>query len=91
LTLEDRRIVGRDIQLVEFGWPLGMPYCRSLGSGLWQVRSNLTGGKTARVLFCICRDRLALLLGFIKKTQKTPARELDLARHRMLEVMSDEV
>jgi hypothetical protein len=41
LPLEDRKLVGRDIQKVEFGWPLGMPYCRSLGDGLWEVRSDL--------------------------------------------------
>jgi phage-related protein len=34
LTREDRRQIGIDIQRVEFGWPLGMPYCRSLGNGL---------------------------------------------------------
>lgn len=36
LTLEDRKLVGRDIQKVEFGWPLSMPYCRNLGNGLWK-------------------------------------------------------
>jgi hypothetical protein len=34
LSPEDRKRIGRDIQKVEFGWPIGMPYCRSLGSGL---------------------------------------------------------
>jgi hypothetical protein len=42
LSEADRKLVGRDIQKVEFGWPLGMPYCRSLGHGLWEVRSDLT-------------------------------------------------
>ena len=50
LCLEDRKRVGRDIQKVEFGWPLGMPYCRSLGNGLWEVRSDLTDGKIGRVI-----------------------------------------
>ena len=45
LSVEDRKLVGRDIQKVEFGWPLGMPYCRSRGNGLWEARSDLTGGK----------------------------------------------
>ena len=45
LSLEDRKLIGRDIQKVEFGWPLGMPYCRSLGGSLWEVRSDLTDGK----------------------------------------------
>jgi phage-related protein len=86
LSLEDRKLVGRDIQKVEFGWPLGMPYCRSLGNGLWEVRSGLTDGKIARVIFCVARDRMVLLHGFVKKTQKTPAQDLRLARRRMKDV-----
>jgi antitoxin HicB len=52
LTAEDRKIVGEDIKTVEFGWPIGMPTCRALGKGLWEVRSDITGGRIARVLFC---------------------------------------
>jgi len=69
-----------------FGWPLGMPYCRSLGNGLWEVRSDLTDGKIARVIFSITKGRMVLLHGFIKKTQKAPARDLELALKRMKEV-----
>ena len=87
LSLEDRKLVGRDIQKVEFGWPLGMPYCRSLGNGLWEVRSDLTDGKIARVIFCVARERMVLLHGFVKKTQKTPAQDLGLALKRMKEVL----
>jgi hypothetical protein len=49
LPSEDRKLVGRDTQKVEFGWPLGLPYCHSLGNGLWEVMSDLTDGKTGRV------------------------------------------
>jgi hypothetical protein len=42
LELEDKRTVGKDIQKIEFGWPIGMPYCRPLGRGLWEVRSNIS-------------------------------------------------
>ena len=87
LTLEDRKLVGRDIQKVEFGWPLGMPYCRNLGNGLWEVRSDLTDGKIGRVIFCVARERMVLLHGFVKKTQKTPAQDLRLALQRMKEVL----
>jgi len=87
LSVEDRRRVGRDIQKVEFGWPLGMPYCRSLGNGLWEVRSGLTDGKIGRVIFCVARERMVLLHGFVKKTQKTPAPDLRLALKRMKEVL----
>ena len=86
LSVEDRRLIGRDVQKVEFGWPIGMPYCRSLGNGLWEVRSNLTEGKIGRVIFCVMRERMVLLHGFLKKTQKTPARDLNLALKRMREV-----
>jgi phage-related protein len=86
LSLEDRQRVGRDVQKVEYGWPIGMPYCRSLGNGPWEVRSDLTDGKIARVIFCIIRGRMVLLHSLIKKTQKTPARDLELALKRMREV-----
>jgi phage-related protein len=86
LSLHDRKLVGRDIQKVEFGWPLGMPYCRNLGNGLWEVRSDLTDGKIARVIFSIAEGRMVLLHGFIKKAQKAPARDLELALKRMKEV-----
>ena len=86
LSVEDRKLVGRDIQKVEFGWPLGMPYCRSLGNGLWEVRSDLTGGKIARVIFAVAGERMVLLHGFLKKTQKTSTQDLQLALKRMKEV-----
>lgn len=57
LTLEDRKIIGPDIQRVEFGWPLGMPNCRSLGDGLWEVRSDLTDRRTAGELE-LARERM---------------------------------
>jgi phage-related protein len=87
LSSEDRKLIGRDIQKVEFGWPLGMPYCRSLGNGLWEVRSDLTDGKIGRVIFCVTQARMVLLHGFVKKTQKTPAQDLKLALKRMKEVL----
>ena len=86
LSPDDRQCVGRDLQKVEFGWPIGMPYCRSLGRGLWEVRSDLTDGKIGRVIFCIVSSRMVLLHGFIKKTQQTPAKELELALKRLKEV-----
>ncbi len=81
LSIIDRKIIGDDIQTLEFGWPIGMPLCRNLGQGLWEVRSNLTNG-IGRVIFCIHESELMLLHCFIKKTQKTPKIDLDLARKR---------
>ena len=86
LDRSDRKIVGEDIKDVEFAWPIGMPLCRSLGKGLWEVRSDLTKGRTARVLFCVQDSQMVLLHAFIKKTQKTPDADLDLALKRRKEI-----
>jgi phage-related protein len=83
---EDRRIIGYDIATVEYGWPIGMPTCRPMGDGLFEVRSNVMGKRIARVLFCTAEGRLILLHGFIKKAQKTPKADLDLAKARMKEI-----
>jgi phage-related protein len=81
----DRRVLGYDIGLVEFGWPIGMPLCRALGDGLWEVRSSLNGNRIARVIFCVAHGHMVLLHGFIKKSQKTPKADLDLAQNRQKE------
>ena len=81
LSDADRKVIGDDIRTAEFGWPVGMPLCRSIAGrkGLWEIRSQLAHGRIARVLFCVHESQMVLLHGFIKKTQKTPERELDLA------------
>ena len=78
-------MIGEDIKDVEFSWPIGMPLVRAMGHGLWEVRSKISGGKIARVLFCIDEQQMVLLHGFVKKTQKTAERELNLALRRMKE------
>jgi phage-related protein len=83
---EDRKIIGEDIKTVEFSWPIGMPLCRPLGKGLWEVRSDITDGRIARVLFCTYDGRMVLLHGFVKKTQKTPDADLQLAMKRRREI-----
>jgi phage-related protein len=82
---DDRRTIGNDLQTLEYGWPVGMPLCRAIRShkGLWEVRCNLSSERIARILFCMVRGRMVLLHAFIKKTQKTPDRELDIAVKRM--------
>jgi phage-related protein len=82
LDAGDRKTIGEDIKLVQFRWPLGMPLVDKLESDLWEVRSRLKGGRIARVCFTVRAGEMALLHGFIKKSQKTPAQELDLARRR---------
>ncbi len=82
----DKYTVGKDIQKVEFGWPLGRPHCAPLGDGLWEVRSNLDSNRIARVIFCMGHGHMILLHAFIKKTQKTPQQDIDLALKRKREV-----
>jgi phage-related protein len=88
LTLddEDRRVIGVDIATVEYGWPVGMPTCRPLGDGLWEVRSSLPSRREARVIFAAFEEQMVLLHGFIKKSQKTPKTDRDVALKRMKEV-----
>lgn len=85
LSPEDRKIIGDDIRTAEFGWPVGMPLCRPITGrkGLWEIRSSLTDGRIARVFFCAHEGSMVLLHGFIKKTQKTPDKELEIAVKRM--------
>jgi phage-related protein len=86
LPADDRRAIGTDLATVQFGWPLGMPLCRPLGAGLWEVRSALPSRRIARLLFFVGEGRIGVVHGFIKKTQKTPADDLQLARRRMKEM-----
>ena|ERR1700687_3696355 len=79
---DDRKRIGEDIKTVEFGWPLGMPVCRPMGDGIYEVRTGLNQNRIARVLFYIDKKgRMVLLHGFIKKSQQTTAKDLELARN----------
>ena len=86
LSRDDRRIIGNDVATVEYGWPIGKPTCAPLGLGLWEVRSHLTSNRIVRVIFTRHEGRMWLLHGFIKKTQKTPDSDIDIARKRKKEV-----
>ena len=82
----DRLAVGQDLTCVQFRWPVGMPLCRPMGDGLWEIRTHLPSGRIARVLFCFCEGELWMLHGFIKKSPKTPDADLTLARRHMKEI-----
>ena len=70
----------------QWRWPVGMPLCRPMGKGLWEVRTDLPGKRTARVLICLYQGCLVALHGFIKKTRATPEDDLELARKRQKEL-----
>jgi len=81
LSKEDCKIIGSDILTVQYAWPAGKPLVDSLGDGIWEVRSRLDN-RIARTLFALVDQEIVLLHGFIKKQQKTPVDELELARKR---------
>ncbi|MDE0484168.1 MAG: type II toxin-antitoxin system RelE/ParE family toxin [Candidatus Poribacteria bacterium] len=82
LDKTDRKTIGGDIQLVQFCWPLGMPLVKKTENSLWEVRSHISAGRIARVLFTIGDNEMVLLHAFIKKSQKISQKDLNLARHR---------
>jgi phage-related protein len=86
LDADDRNVIGQDLMRIQYRWPIGMPLCRSLGNGLWEVRSSLSGHRIARVLFFVEDGRIGVLHGFLKKTRKTPDDAVALADKRMKEL-----
>lgn len=88
LPVENKRAIGLDLQRVQYRWPVGMPLVRPMGKGLFEVRTVLSDGTIARVLFCFHRGEIYALHGFIKKAQKTPPVDLKLARDRKKEIES---
>lgn len=81
LSPEERKIIGTDIKEVQFGWPLGMPLVRKMEKDLWETRSHLEG-RIVRVLFTVVGDQMVLLHAFIKKSQRIPQSDLQIARAR---------
>lgn len=89
LSLPDG-LLARYLRLVdmmqEFGGNLGMPHTRAMGDGLFELRVKGKEG-IVRVFFCtMVGQRIVMLHGFIKKSEKTPLKELKLARLRLSEV-----
>ena len=87
LDESERQAIGKDLLRAQWRWPVGMPLCRPMGTGLWEVRTNLPTRRTARVLLCVYREHLVALHGFIKKTRATPDEDLALAHERRKELM----
>ena len=83
LPKADKKVIGEDIKTVQYGYPIGMPLTRILQgtNGLEEVRCKLSNG-IARIIFYVEDNKMYLLHAFIKKTQKTPQKELDVAIKR---------
>jgi phage-related protein len=88
LVIEKKRVIGEDIKTVQFGWPLGMPVVRKMEWGLWEIRSRLPD-QIARILFTVKGEKMVLLHGFIKKSDKTPVDDLLLARQRLAQLRGE--
>ena len=84
---DERKVIGEDIKTLQFGWPVGMPLARKMSKDLWELRSILDRG-IARTFITIYSGKIILLHGFMKKTQKTPANELALAKRRLRKLRS---
>jgi phage-related protein len=80
-----RHEIGTDIAAVQRTWPVGRPLVGQFGSGLYEVVTTV-GRNEYRVFFCIVGSVMVFLHGVQKKTQKTPASDVTLARARQKEV-----
>ena len=78
------------LRMLEHGPNLGMPHTRSLGGGLYEIRAKATEG-IGRAIYCaLVGQRIVILHSFVKKSDKTPLRALELARDRMKQVLRHE-
>ena len=89
LSTSDKKSVGADIMSVEMLWPIGYPTVKKVDKNLWEVRSNISDKKISRIFFTISGNRMILLHGFIKKTQKLPKEDFDLAKKRRDSILGD--
>lgn len=77
-------------RMLVFGPDLGMPHTRAMGKGLFELRMKSQEG-IGRVFFCNQSDRRIMMLhAFVKKSAKTPPKELKLARQRMRQVQAND-
>lgn len=88
LPKEQRQTIGEDIKSTQYKWPIGLPLTDKLINGIWEVRSNLPH-HWARVLFHIDGDYMVLLNGVMKKTNQTAQSDLDVAKARLKQYLSE--
>ena len=79
---EDRKTIGEDIKTAQYGWPLGMPLVKKIEKDLWEIRSHLKK-RISRVLLTMIEEKIVLLHGFIKKTQKISKSDIGIAKKRL--------
>lgn len=80
------RYIGLTQRMLEYGPNLGLPHTDAFGGGLFELRLKSAEG-IARVFFCtMVEQEIIMLHSFIKKTQKTPLKEIKLAKQRMKEL-----
>ena len=82
LSTVDRHAIGKDLAILQRGFPVGMPLVRPMGRGLFELRSHISDKRISRIFFCTHENQLVLLHGFVKKTQTTPQQDLRLAETR---------
>jgi phage-related protein len=84
LSKEDQKEVGADIRVVQDNFPIGLPLVRKLKPELWEIRSFIKDG-ISRVFFTFFDKKIILLHAIVKKMQKTPLKEIDVAIERLKE------
>lgn len=84
LNKEVKKIIGEDIRTIQLVWPQGMPLVKHIEGKMWELRSSIPSG-IIRIFFTLKNEHIVLLHSFIKKTQKIPQQELEIARKRLKE------
>jgi phage-related protein len=84
LSKEDQKEIGADIRIVQNNFPIGLPLVRKLKPELWEIRSFIKDG-ISRVFFTFFNEHIILLHAIVKKTQKTPPKEINAAIERLKE------
>ena len=82
LDSDDKKSVGADIMAIEMSWTVGYPKVRKMDTDLWEVRTSISDKRICRIFFTVTGKEMILLHAIIKKSQKTPLEELELAKTR---------
>lgn len=86
MSLQDKKSIGEDISAVEYLWPIGYPQVSKIDANMWELRSKISDKRISRIFFTIIFDKMILLHGIVKKSQKTPKQDLEFARGRLKKI-----